>query len=127
MTEILDNFNKKENKNYTNKSFRQFIIALSSLVIAIAFVYTKSLNLWNFKYWNSLFLLVSYSYIIFTIRGFINGIRCYTTKEADSTMKRIGIIGNSLLLSLILFSIISNYKLLTSPPKKVENIEELAQ
>lgn len=129
MNEILDNFEEKKKKDYAKKSFRQFIIAAASLSIATGIFWYLIINNLGVKQqkFNSTFMLASFSFLIFTIRGFINGIKSYKRKEPSSKMKQIAMIGNALLLCLFIAYSIYSYEsfvtVFTSKPVRVESFE----
>ena len=129
MTEILDNFEEKKKKNYAKRSFRQFIIAVSSLSVATGifwFIIIPKLDT-KFMKPNSIFVLAGLSFLIFTIRGFINGIRSYRQKEPSSKIKQAAMIGNAILLCLLIGYSIYSYESFVKVfiPRKVERLDSL--
>jgi hypothetical protein len=125
MSEILDNFEKEKKKNFGKKSFRYFVISSISLFILLGTVF-----LWMTERVNSpnpILSLTFYSFLAFSISGFINGIRSYKSKEPPSKMKNIAIIGNTILVCLIFGYFIYSYenilRIFTTPIERVENFD----
>lgn len=128
MNEVLDNFEEKKKKDYSKRSFRQFIIAVSSLSIAAGLFWYLRINKLEIREQgvSSVFSLCFYLFLIFTILGFINGIRSYRLKEPTSKMKQVAIIGNALLFCLLIGYFMYSYeylaRLFTTEPVEVESL-----
>ena len=106
--QILDAIDEEKDDKFSRKSFYQFIISFSTylpLIITSILSWKRGIQSEVLSMIFGLLMIIGF---VFCILGLINGIKSVIKKESPSYKKYVGLLGNTILVSIMLMMIVVN-------------------